>query len=527
MTHKKLFIILLILIAIGGAVFLFLGDSRPASVKRVFLLSKNRSEADLLRLHPLASDDAIKATRKQTVETWEEWIDARTEAWLGVQVKHGFLKTPEEIAAERLKIRENVVKLAEMFKPLLDKPPTVGGKPPWHLIPGATSPVIVPPKKYEGPRTVEGLMEAFDAKYVEMYPGTSSYDAYYTRTEWLQMLLDKGTHFENRDDYNALLNIRGWVINAESRPDWWSEGKGGVSPTDNFETYKNAYIDRQIWQQEVYNSVMQEDLNGLSVGLSVRFFDDRPDKYLVMHNDTIYINRNVRTIRAWGTGAGALLTEEQKRALYDKGTHPEGVNVVYIDRDYNTLSEEPPIISWEDYLRSHMTDAQREEEALELDAFGKMLETYEEDTVFSDEQFLGNGEEVWGSEFDAQASRREAAKAEFERYHNSMRQLEEADMMSDAAIGQALERQFRQQFLPEHPVEQLTPELLESALSTLFQHGFEEGFRRVRQDSPALAEQLEHYFGQGQRPPPEMQKTPQRPAPPKPSEAAPSEPEAP
>ena len=76
-----------------------------------------------MRLHPLASDDAIKATRKQTVETWEEWIDARTEAWLGVQVKHGFLKTPEEIAAERLKIRD----LAEMFKPLLDKPPTVGG----------------------------------------------------------------------------------------------------------------------------------------------------------------------------------------------------------------------------------------------------------------------------------------------------------------------------------------------------------------------------------------------------------------
>ncbi len=265
MTYKRFFIILSILIVFGVAVFLFLGDSRTALVKRDLSFSQDRSEKDLLHLHPLASDNAIKAARKQTVETWEEWIDARTEAWLGVQVKHGFLKTPEEIAAERLKIRENVVKLAEMFKPLLDKPPTVGGKPPWHLIPGATSPVIVRPKKYEGPRTVEGLMEAFDAKYVEMYPGTSSYNAYYTRTEWLQMLLDKGTHFENRDDYNALLNIRGWVISAESRPDWWSEGKGGVSPTDNFATYKNAYIDRQIWQQEVYNSVTQEDPTASSV----------------------------------------------------------------------------------------------------------------------------------------------------------------------------------------------------------------------------------------------------------------------
>ena len=525
MTYKRFFIILSILIVFGVAVFLFLGDSRTALVKRDLSFSQDRSEKDLLHLHPLASDNAIKAARKQTVETWEEWIDARTEAWLGVQVKHGFLKTPEEIAAERLKIRENVVKLAEMFKPLLDKPPTVGGKPPWHLIPGATSPVIVRPKKYEGPRTVEGLMEAFDAKYVEMYPGTSSYDAYYTRTEWLQMLLDKGTHFENRDDYNALLNIRGWVINAESRPDWWSEGKGGVSPTDNFATYKNAYIDRQIWQQEVYNSVTQED----PTASSVRFFDDRPDKYLVMYNDTIYINRNVRTIKAWGTGTGARLTKEQKRALYDKGTHPEGVNVVYIDRDYNTLSEEPPIISWEDYLRSHMTDAQREEEALELDAFGKMLEIYEEDTVFSEEQFLDD-DPARSTVREAAAAAQEAAKAEFEKFENSIRQLEEFATMSDTEIEKQLEKQFRQQFLPKNPLEQLeqfTPERLEKALGTLFQHGFEEGFRRVRRDSPALAEQLERFFGQEQKPPPEMQKKPQRPAPPKSPEAAPSEPEAP
>ena len=118
--------------------------------------------------------------------------------------------------------------------------------------------------------------------------------------------LDKGTHFENRDDYNALLNIRGWVINAESRPDWWSEGKGGVSPTDNFATYKNAYIDRQIWQQEVYNSVTQED----PTASSVRFFDDRPDKYLVMHNDTIYINRNVRTMGNRSGGTTHQRTEE-------------------------------------------------------------------------------------------------------------------------------------------------------------------------------------------------------------------------
>ena len=128
---------------------------------------------------------------------------------------------------------------------------------------------------------------------------------------------------------------------------------------------------------------------------------------------------------------------------------------------------------------------------------------------------------------EAAAAAQEAAKAEFERFQDNMRNLAEFATMSDVEIEKALERQFRRQFLPEHPVEQFTPERLEEALGTLFQHGFEEGFRRVRRDSPALAEQLERHFGQGQKPPPDMQKKPQRPAPPKPPEATPPETEAP
>ncbi len=41
----------------------------------------------------------------------------------------------------------------------------------------------------------------------------------------------------------------------------------------------------------------------------------------------------------------------------------------------------------------------------------------------------------------------------------------------------------------------------------MFQHGFEEGFRRVRQDSPSIADQLERYLSETQRPP-ELQRKP-------------------
>ena len=76
--------------------------------------------------------------------------------------------------------------------------------------------------------------------------------------------------------------------------------------------------------------------------------------------------------------------------------------------------------------------------------------------------------------------------------------------MSDAEIEKQLERQFRKQFLPEHPIEQLeqiTPERLERALGTLFQHGFEDGMHRIREDNATLADLLERHFGKRAKPP--------------------------
>ena len=126
---------------------------------------------------------------------------------------------------------------------------------------------------------------------------------------------------------------------------------------------------------------------------------------------------------------------------------------------------------------------------------------------------------------EAAASEQAAAKAEFEKFQQGMRQLEEFASMSDAEIEKTLENQFRQKFLPQHPLEQLehfTPERLENALGTLFQHGFDDGFRRISRDNPALAEQLKQYFGQGQKPPAgKLPKGSVPPAPPAPPEAAP------
>ena len=436
-------------------------------MQRVLPFTQEKDTA-LLDLHPLASDAAIKATHTQTVDTWEEWIEARTETVLGVQVLHGFLKTEAEINAKRAKVRKRVEKTAERFKPYLDKPPTVNGKLPYHLLPGVESPIFLPPKKYEGPQTVEGLTDAFDAKYVELYPDASAYDEHYPRSEWIQMLLDKGMLFENRDDYNVMLNIRGWIINAESRPDWWAEGEAGVTPSDNFETYKNAYIDRQMWQQEVYKRVTTED----PTAVGVRFFDDRPDKYLITRPDTLYVNRDGAGTRYWGTGPKANLNLEQRRLLEEEGIHPEGLNVIYVDNDYNILSEKPPPFDREAHIDSFMTEKQREEAEKELETFGKIIELNEQDSSLMNQEDKHNRiDENAVAAREAAMAAREAAKTEYEKFENRMRQLEEFATMSDAEIEKKLELQFRKQFLPEHPVEQfeqITPQRLERALGTLF-----------------------------------------------------------
>ena len=229
---------------------------------------------------------------------------------------------------------------------------------------------------------------------------------------------------------------------------------------------------------------------------------------------------------------GAMLTKEQMDNLLYKGIEPEDVEIVYIDDEYNILSEKPKVYNSEEWIKekSYIT---------EFDGIPITPENYEKllgepmldqwEKWYKKEHAEETPIPVEPSSIDAEAAReaasaaQETAKAEFEKFQQGMRQIEEFATLSDAEIEKSLENQFRQKFLPQHPLEQLehfTPERLEKALGTLFQHGFDEGFRRISRDSPALAEQLKQYFGQGQKPP--AGKLPKGPVPPAP-EAAPPE----
>ena len=136
-------------------------------------------------------------------------------------------------------------------------------------------------KRYTGPQNAQELMKALDADYNKGLPKKlpetkviisdgslvirngeilerpkattyssdltiSEIDARYPRVEWLQLLLDKGITIDSSDEYASLLSKRSLLALLEDNPDLYEAGFLSIPPTDDWETYKAAYINKLI-----------------------------------------------------------------------------------------------------------------------------------------------------------------------------------------------------------------------------------------------------------------------------------------
>ena len=134
-------------------------------------------------------------------------------------------------------------------------------------IEGRSTPNTTPekyPEEYDGPQTVKGLMNAFDAAYnqkfskakvIALWNGVAysselairgEIDARHSRVEWLQMLLQRGITIEDFDDYRIYLSKRHTLAFLEDNPDLREIGFRGMPLTDDPEAYKVAYIDKLV-----------------------------------------------------------------------------------------------------------------------------------------------------------------------------------------------------------------------------------------------------------------------------------------
>ena len=134
-------------------------------------------------------------------------------------------------------------------------------------IEGRSTPNTTPekyPEAYDGPQTVKGLMNAFDAAYNQKYSKAKvialwdgvvysselaikgEIDVRHSRVEWLHMLLQRGITIEDFDDYRIYLSKRHTLAFLEDNPDLRKIGFLGMPLTDDPEAYKVAYIDKLV-----------------------------------------------------------------------------------------------------------------------------------------------------------------------------------------------------------------------------------------------------------------------------------------
>ena len=195
----------------------------------------------------------------------------------------------------------------------------------------------VPSERYTGPQTVEALMAAFEEKYDRPHLAyLARLDEKYPRAEWLAMLLEKGVMFGDYGDYSLFMNSRGMLVNFEEKGDW-VKGARGVPATDDWETFKAAYIDRVIWEEQQIQAARQSDpevFGGLFTGPDGR-------TYLPGRANRVYVERGKKS----AFFHGAPLTELQQVMITLLGIHPRGYEIIYIDENGTILSKRPrPIL---------------------------------------------------------------------------------------------------------------------------------------------------------------------------------------
>ena len=471
---------------------------------------------------------------EKPTRTWEEWVETNVELalnqfiyarWNNGDPMSWFLDAydiPEKLAAKESDYRREFEKTAEKYqKQGVSAPPTAQTFPHTQK----TKEEIENPHHldiYEGRQEIASIMAEFDHRYGRTFSDERAVDidAAYPKEAWIQVFLDKGGSFRDIYDYDKYMNSRAILMQRAKDPSVWKSGIGGVRPASTLEAYTDAFIEREIWIQETWKRALKEnpDMRGIAI---------EGDHYLPLRPNMAYVrNDGAGGITSWG---GGLSIEEHNNLR--RGIEPEGMEIVYIDENYNVTGKPPP---WDPNSPAAQQLAEkalkgRMSEEFQLDSesgTGGWTDRFERssDSLSSGESSMDPAEAFANaakSAREAAMAAREAARAEYEKFENRMRQLEEFSTMSDAEIEKKLERQLRKQFLPEHPVEQLeqiTPKRLERALGTLFQYGYEDGMQRIREDNATLADLLERHFGKRSQPPALVPKNPPRPVPPKPAE---------
>ena len=280
-------------------------------------------------------------TQDRVADSWDAWIDEETEIWTEMDVAarneaiRFNLMDENELANIRAGHRAELENFAAEMKAKYATPAEMEANGEGIRLDSVTY-KISEPEKYTGAQTVSALMEAFDAKDRRGYTDALA-ESKYPREEWLALLLDKGLRVGDYSDYSGCMNLRSNLVHLENEPQTWALDQDGIPPTNDWETFKEAYIDRKVWEhQQLFNAkqIDPDVFEGMFMGPNGRTFLPFTDR-------RVYVERSETAYALYGP----KLSERQERELAYYGKSPDGYDVVYIDENGNILTEPPPTVS--------------------------------------------------------------------------------------------------------------------------------------------------------------------------------------
>ena len=473
MKHKRTVLALSLLATIGIIAFFVLRVNRPtfrfpASIAGDFVAGGGRGTSH----------------QKQSEDPWQAWVEKQTDEttknMVAANKKHKQIKYPpeaSEIAKWRTKIHAYMTKHADMMKEKYPSPAAMEANGDGLSTEVTVTVEDVPSERYTGPQTVEALMEAFDVYDRSGYTDAlaASADEKYPRAEWLALLLEKGAVFGYYGDYSLFMNLRQNLVSFEEEGDW---RRWGEETFDDWEAFKDTYIDRMVWEEQQIAAERQSDpsvFGGLFTG---------PDKrtYLPGRANRVYVQREGRS----ASFHGAPLTQKQEWDIMLQGKHPEGYEIIYVDENGTILSEAPPPIP-----------PPTGEERRQMEAWLKRGESQQTsdmpDQTSEDWDDWDSGGQDRPSGDETMSAKAQDVQKQFER---AQAEALERATKGDTEIGAELEKQLTPELLTTEGVEtelsgRFSPERLEKAREVLGRYGPEEGMRRLREDDPEVAAQVE------------------------------------
>ncbi len=438
-----------------------------------FLLYRPIVERDIPTVNPqqtkvreITVEPTVRENKKDlNTDPWVSWLDEQTDIQTEALLKtienempHEFTGALSQIETLRDQTRETFERLAKRLKEDSDIPPPIRVYDFSELPPPEKQQTDDGPKKHKGPQTVEALLTSFE----EMI-ANPAIDDKYPQAEWLQMLLDKGITIEDYGDYSGYMAPRWSLARREHQPEEWASGNLGIPPTNDWETYEAAFIDRKIWEYQQLKVAMESNPE-ISGGI---FIGPNQETFIPFIPGRIYVERG----KGGGSFIGTPLSDEQKFDILFRGKHPTDYDIVYINEDGDTHLEKPPLIT-------------REEISAPAD-------TWKPQSVEGDfaEKLPSENLEYLTESIPNQSTKKPDRI-------NIDTEILRLSTLSDAEFEAEIKKLLR----PEPPTaenieetlnKRFSPEYLQKTFRTLNEYGLEEGLRRLEAEDIEMIKQLE------------------------------------